>query len=209
MKIRNILLYFSLILLSTGLFSQTDNNYEYLSAGDWRLSGFGGYLIEFSGFDGELGVSNGGGGALLVNHTFFLGGYGMGLSNDLIFQTPDNTSLHIGFKHGGFWAGYLFKSNKVLHLGVSSKFGWGILSVDDNLENELDKDNVFVISPQLELEANVARWFKINAGLGYRYTAGVTNPYVVDDITNSPSFSLSFLFGWFTRYDQKDESREW
>lgn len=201
-----IIILLSFFFTSLSLFAQDD--YQYLSKGDWRLSGFGGYLLEFSTFSGELGVSNGGGGGLLVNHTFFMGGYGLGLSNDLVYTAPNDGIYQIDFGHGGFWLGYIFRSEKLIHIGVNSKFGWGSLSVHE--QNQLlDKDNVFVITPQIEIEANVTRWFKANAGLGYRYTAGVTNPYVEKRILNSPHFSMSFLFGWFAKHEQKDESKEW
>lgn len=207
MKTKNIILLFTLCLMSLGLTAQ-NQDYNYLSDGDWRLSGFGAYMIEFSGINGEFGVSSGGGGALLVNQTFYLGGYGIGLSNDVVYNNPD-VQYNISFGHGGLWVGYIFRSDQLLHLAASSKFGWGNLTLTDFNDATLDKDNIFVITPQIEGEVNVNRWFRVNVGLGYRYTAGITNNYVDDSAINGPVGTLSFQFGWFTRHSQRDESRDW
>lgn len=199
----------SFLFISLGVFAQDEYRYNALSEGDWRLSGFGGYLIEFSSFSGELGVSTGGGGALLVNHSFYIGAYGMGLSNDIVSQAPNDQLFNLSYQHGGAWVGLIFRSGDVIHLSGSSKFGWGNLMVTDTNKILLDRDNIFVITPQIEGEVNVNRWFKINVGLGYRYTAGVTNNYIDKSNINSPMGTLSFLIGWFAKHDQRDETKDW
>ena len=68
-------------------------------------------------------------------------------------------------------------------------------------------DQVFVLTPQLELEMNIASWFKINIGAGYRFVSGIdkkytnssgeTANYFKSSDFNTPQASLSFLFGSF------------
>ena len=188
------------------------------------FSGFGGPIVEFSSVDGELGVSSGGGGGVLINQTFFLGGYGMGLATDMpqydISIKNPNTGYISNYynrrpmlAHGGFWLGYMNQSHKIFHWAVSSKIGWGAVSLIDkeyrDMENELGWDGIFVLTPQAEFEVNLLKWFKINFGLGYRYVAGVNQIYVNatgekvnyfdSGAFNSPVGSITFMFGNFTR----------
>jgi len=111
--------------------------------GKVHVSGFGAYTIGFSRVDNDFAVYNGGGGAVLLNQTFYLGGYGTGLSTQHKYdkitlkddkgqiQTYDN--LNTTFGHGGFWLGYLHESYKAIHFGISTKLGWGAISLSDNI----------------------------------------------------------------------------
>jgi hypothetical protein len=70
-------------------------------------------------------------------------------------------------------------------------------------------DGVFVFIPQVEMEMNINRWFKINIGAGYQLVRGVDKTYINaskevvkyynSSDYNSPQLSISFLFGGFGR----------
>jgi hypothetical protein len=164
------------------------------------ISGFGGIIVEFSSIDGDASIMNGAGGAALFNRSFYIGGYGLSLSNDI---HNDNLSIRrsTNFTHGGIYAGYLFFPHKMVHLGLGSKFGWGVLRLTPEdaflASNPPVSDNVLVWVQQLEVEMNFSNWFKVNAGAGYRTVAGVNNSFYRNRDLNSPSLTLSFLFGWF------------
>lgn len=194
--------------------------------GKVNVSGFGSYILGFSSLDGQAAVYNGGGGAVLLNQTLYFGAYGLGLStrhltesltmmdyngNDITYN-----DLYTNFGHGGFWIGYLHQSYKPVHFGASTKLGWGALSMSNetyssNYDNynyyNIVTDNVFVVTPQLEVEMNLLRWFKINASAGYQFVSGVDKTYTNtsgDKIKffdaadyNQPVFNLSFVFGGF------------
>ena len=169
-----------------------------------NISGFGGLLMEFSSINGDFGVSTGGGGAVLLNQAFFFGGYGLNNHSNATYTNllgiPGDANLD--FRHGGLWAGYIFKPNKLFHYNISSKFGWGNIRLTDiTAPGELImNDNVFTVTPQAEGEINIAYWFRINASAGYRFTSGVNNRYYRTRDFSSPAFTLSFLFGWFKKY---------
>lgn len=222
---------FSYFIVSQQLIAQENQEFRTLlgNTKGIRVSGFGGSLIEFSSVTDEFAVSNGGGGALLLNN-IFIGGYGLGLSTlhykDLCYLHPASSSTtpynysndRISFGHGGFWLGGIIKPNSAIHLSISSKFGWGAISFL-NPENRSKpslyfvQDEVFVLTPQIEAEMNITRWFKFNIGVGYRYVAGVDKEFLNigcnttgspewqqffnQDEFNSPVLSLSLLFGWF------------
>jgi hypothetical protein len=233
---KNVLVFFMLLGSVTLVFGQDkeDKNpqeYSTLFKQDakTRVSGFGGLTMEFSGVNKSFGYSMGGVGAVLFNQSFFFGGYGMGLVNVPKYVYPEpkfqNENENIIFGHGGFYLGYIFRPNKPFHFGVSSKIGWGMIQLFEKDYNynggapiyppyydEYMYDNVFVITPQVEGELNIANWFKFNFGLGYRITTGIDatyeaynsnglpigqTPYFDSNAFDSVTFSLGLYFGWF------------
>lgn len=174
------------------------NSRDFLISDVSSVSGFGGPLIEFSFIDGEFAASFGGGGALLLNQELFFGGYGYSVSNSIsqVDNTGNRTSLD--FDHGGLWMGYIIDSDYLVHWVISSKFGWGNLTLNEaDTDNELFSDDIFVFEPEGHVEVNINYWFKVKAGLGLRVVAGADNDFYQNDDLLSPTGSISFLFGWF------------
>lgn len=208
-----------------------DSEYKTLFKKNGRtsVSGFGGLIMEFSGVDNQFAYSMGGQGAVLFNQSFFIGFYGQGLVNLPKYSFPEphggsNEDMSTMFFHGGFYTGFVFTPNKPFHLGISSKFGWGGISLYNNYYNynyyppggyypynDYGVDMVFVITPQVEAEMNITNWFKLTMGLGYRFVTGVDATFESFDISgnvidvaffesndfNNLTFALGFNFGWF------------
>ncbi|MCX6273535.1 MAG: hypothetical protein NTU44_20395 [Bacteroidetes bacterium] len=209
---------FLLVVLSQSGISQNNNEMKYLFDGNQkvRISGFGGPFVEFSSLREEFGVMVGGGGGLLINRKFFVGGYGMGLSTSHYWTDKQKiTGLKepkISFGHGGFILGYIPDPYSAIHFSFSSMIGWGTISLYDAFvqtpEDKKGVDNVFVGVPKVEAEFNITRWFKMNVGFGYRFVAGIDkeyrNPYdgqyyqyYSNTDFNSPVANISLLFGGF------------
>ena len=179
---------------------------------EMKVNGFGGPFVLFSQMEGDFAVMTGGGGAALVNNTFYLGGYGAGLASRHKREDYKNMpDLYTELGHGGLWMGYNIAANKIMHLTVSVKAGIGGLSLSaDDLHTQHDNlktDLIYAFMPEAGLEVNIAPWFKLNAGAGYHYltgTDGETYPtetservaYQASDYT-TPYFNLTFIFGWF------------
>lgn len=179
-----------------------DSDFETLLGGrKITLSVFGGPLFEFSSVHNNFGLSSGGGGGLIFNQTLFIGGYGLGLApvigRNVTLQNVDYENLEISFGHGGFWFGYIHNFRKLVHFGGSAKFGWGNISLDDNRLQSPYRDNVLVFTPQIEAEVNIARWLKINLGVGYRIVTGVNEDVFEGRHFNSPQATLGVYVGWF------------
>ena len=166
------------------------NDYE-------SISGFGGVFITLASLDGQVMPYTGGGGAVLLDNTFYFGGYGLGLSGDQSVTVQGN-EYDVDISHGGFMLGYNIKPSKLAHIGISSKLGWG--SIDyrarDDANSNVD-DQIFVIFPQAEVEFNMTHWFKLNVGVGYQQVIGVDDFHYKQSEVSSPAASISFLFGWF------------
>lgn len=208
------------VLFSMTLQAQEGEMRYIFSDKDYHISGFGAPIVEFSSYDGEFAVYNGGGGAVIFNNTFYIGGFGMGMTTEHRFPTiyndygePINIDYNVEFGYGGLWVGYIFMPNNPIHFGISSKFGMGALSLYDSDfeydENDRHNDFVGVITPQAEVEMNLTRWFKISFGAGYRFVTGIGNEtYRADALGtrkeffkegdfNAPFANITFLFGGF------------
>lgn len=193
---------FFLFVLSNTSMAQDDDYEHLLKNRKLRFSVFAAPIFEFSQVNGSFGFSSGGGGAILLNQTLFVGGYGLKLApvinKDLLLDGQNFPDLEIEFKHGGFWVGYIHDFRKLVHFGGSAKFGWGNISMDHSaLPGGGYDDNVLVITPQLEAEINIAKWFKINGGLGYRMVTSVNENVFSRSDFSSLEASITFMFGWF------------
>ncbi|MCI5084224.1 MAG: hypothetical protein MRY78_21160 [Saprospiraceae bacterium] len=189
---KKIILSLSFSLLAIALMAQ----HETLFGNARVVGGFGAPIIEF-GIGNDLNTSIGGGGGIVINN-FFLGGYGMGgLDFDRLVD-DELTEIEVG--HGGFWLGSTFKPHKILHLYGSARIGWGAVSIpvdDPDFEfNDLDK--IFVLTPELGVELNVTKWFRVAASGGYRWVTGTNEAFGYNDEDFSGAIAtLSFRFGWF------------
>ncbi len=208
------LIFAFIILWSVAVFAQDDEKSETLfGKGNLRISGFGAPLVEFSSVNGQFSVSNGGGGAALFNQKFFLGGYGVSMSNRVNLGDVSNNQ-RLDFGHGGFWLGYVSSPKRLVHFTGSLRLGWGGISVRDNrfANNNFSNrvSNCFVATPELGVEVNITRFFKIAATAGYRVVTGANSVQFTDfqgnttqtinnATFNSPMGMLTFKFGWFGR----------
>jgi hypothetical protein len=165
-----------------------------------KISGFGAPMMSFTQIGGEFVHMMGGGGGVILND-FFIGGYGMGKTNELSYQ--DNTANVMTFGHGGFWLGYTPHGNKAVHTAFHTQIGWG--EINEQIKGwqsqtitplPLSSDKVFVICPTAELELNFSRFFKLGGGVTYSLVYNTDGPYTFKDFAN-PGFFVSFKFGYF------------
>lgn len=182
--------------------AQEEDDYEHLLKNrKLSFSIFASPIFEFSEVNGSFGFSSGGGAGIIINQTLFIGGYGLKLApvieKELILDGQNYQDLEIDFNHAGLWVGYIHDFRKLIHFGGSAKFGWGNIALEHaSFPGDYD-DNVLVITPQAEVEVNISKWFKINAGLGYRLVTSVNENFFSKKDFNSPEASISLMFGWF------------
>ncbi|MBL7793092.1 MAG: hypothetical protein JNK77_12250 [Saprospiraceae bacterium] len=156
--------------------------------------GFAAPIVEI-GINNQISTSVGGGGGLVIGSAF-VGGYGMGsVDFNKLFEDGDVKVAEIG--HGGFWLGGTFRPHKVIHLYGSTRIGWGGLDIE--LENDVqDVDRIFVFTPELGVELNVTRWFRVAGTAGYRLVNGSNEARGYTDKDFSGWFTgLTFRIGWF------------
>lgn len=161
------------------------------------VGAFGAPIVEF-GLNDQINTSVGGGGGIVIDN-FFLGGYGLGsIDFEALFDNDDIEQLEIG--HGGFWLGYAYRPDKLIHLYSSARIGWGAVNVqlNDNNVRFSDLDKIFVVTPEIGVELNITGWFRLGATAGYRWVDGTNESlgYTDDDFSGGIG-TLHFRFGWF------------
>lgn len=215
--------------LST-LITNAQEEMQYLFGGpekNVKVSGFGGVFNEFSSVDKDFAFSMGGGAALLLNHKYYFGAYGMGLTTRHIKEYDTYISgeglestgdLYTRFGQGGLWLGYIHNPKSAFHWGVDAKIGWGAVTLSEMNDtfteykwNYYDSDNVFVFTPEVKLGINLLKWMRADVGVGYRLVSGVNNTYTTLDDNgnkvnkeyfdrnafNSVTGEITLAFGWF------------
>ncbi|MCB0689718.1 MAG: outer membrane beta-barrel protein [Saprospiraceae bacterium] len=164
------------------------------------MGGFGGPLLEFSNIKGDYTTSMGGGGGLIIDN-LFIGFYGIGSLDHLQYNIDNEDDFRMDLAHGGLWLGYTPYSFKMIHPYVSTKIGWGFADIrNDPFRINSNGDAIFAFTPEVGMELNLTKFFRINATLGYRMISDVDQ---LPDYSNKDFSSLTgqitFRFGWFGR----------
>lgn len=190
-----------ILLITMTSWSQEREYKTIVDFNDVRISGMGGVFMQFTAADGEFAHMLGGGGAVMLGD-FFFGFYGLGLTNQIPVDQLKFTDYQPGDKltisHGGFWLGYSLFGDRAIHMNFSSLVGWGTLGVrSDYYPENLWPDGIFVVSPTMEVELNLTKFFRLGVGASYNIYTFVDLPgYTASDFS-APGGFLSFKFGWF------------
>lgn len=192
-----------------------------------KITGFGNTHGELTLIDGKPAYNSGISGAFLFDYKYFFGIYSLSLQSrhlrgdiypndhDPISnpRTPSYVSNRICFNHGGLMVGYIHNPNNLWHLSTNLKLGTGRISlVDKDIEftgmNNHHADWVGIITPEIDLELNLARWCKMGLSLGYRMVFAVDDENYVNaqgdsqrlfksSQFSSPTAAIKFHFGSF------------
>lgn len=152
--------------------------------GEASHGGFGAIVFKGSGVNDQFAGFFGARGAWLIDHVFALGvgGYMMGGGVDV--QRPvGQRSLDMWY--GGAEIEFISGWSQVYHITFLTLVGGG------QLELEGESDGIWAVEPELNLEVNVASYFRLNFGGGYRFIWDVDYP----ELDNG---DLSEFFGQVT-----------
>ena len=184
---KRLLLFAALLAWASPAFAQEKT----LVSEDFHSGGFGAPVVKFSEVANEFAVFAGGRGGWIINHTFVIGGGGYGLANDIRFSDLV-TGRDIDFGYGGLELEYINSSDQLLHFTIYLLIGGGGLS-----GTVVQEESVFVLEPALNGEVNVTKFFRLNAGVGYRWVAGVDNPGYKDSDFSAVYGQVTAKFGAF------------
>lgn len=183
------------LLFSFSLVAQKQEETLFRNA---RLSGgFAAPMFSYSRANGHA-VYGAGGGMGLVFNQLFVGFFGMGET----FSGPKFQGDQLALGYGGLWLGYTVPTHKLVHLYGSLKIAGGAVGAtnfDDDWDfDENVDDAVFVGIPEVGVELNVARWFRLSGTAGYRFVGDFQgwNTLGKNDLS-APVFGLTARFGWF------------
>lgn len=184
---KGLWLFTALLVWASPAFAQEQT----LVSEDFHSGGFGAPVVKFSEVANEFAVFAGGRGGWIINHTFVLGGGGYGLANDIRFS-DSVTGRDIEFGYGGLELEYINSSSRLVHFSVYLLIGGGGLS-----GTVLEDESVFVLEPALNGELNITSFFRLNAGVGYRWVSAVDNPGFEDSDFSALYGQLTAKFGAF------------
>ncbi len=161
-----------------------------------KIRGFGGPFMSFTSFNGEFAHMMGGGGGIIINDRVYFGGYGYGKTTTVVSDLSQYQDRRIDFGNGGFWMGCILGGKYALHANTGLQLGMGAISLTRKDQNNID-DPIFAITPSVELELNITRFFRMSVGGNYRYVSGVELDGYKNSDFSAPGAFLSFKFGWF------------
>jgi hypothetical protein len=191
------------VIFSFQIFAQ-----EETLVGDGGIThgGFGGPVVKFTQIKDEFGLLVGGRGGWIINHTFVIGGGGYGLVNNI---EADNlswlTQPFINFGYGGLELEYIINSDQLMHFSVYTLIGGGTVTYRDELWDDWEdwsdwdygSDVFFVFEPAVNVEVNIASFFRLNAGVSYRVISGVDFDALENSDLAGPAAVLTLKFGKF------------
>lgn len=203
---KKVLLISLSLLIAVGAFTQEEEEFRTISGGKKvKVRGFAGPMMSFTTIGDDFAFMMGGGGGVLVGN-FFFGGYGMGQTVEIVYPYPnpkdDDPNEILSYGHGGFWTGYVFMPKRAIHPTIHVTTGWGSIDKENDNDPPISsdgkfQDDIFVISPTLELEANISRFFRTSIGVNYSYITGLQTTRLQPKDFQKPGVFVSFKFGWF------------
>jgi hypothetical protein len=192
-----------------------------IDIGEIESGGYGAFEVRMSNIKINDNTSSavfvGARGGWIINSTLSIGGGGYGMvskytldhyQSEIAFDnaTWELPTLQLGY--GGFFMEYTHNSDELLHFTVNTLIGAGganyvsnskIKTANYEEEETLQHENsaFFVLEPGITAELNIVSFFRISAGLSYRYVSGVNLSNTVDADLRGLSYTIAFKFGKF------------
>jgi hypothetical protein len=171
--------------------------------GDIEHGGFGGLVFKYTQIKNEPAVLVGGRGGWIINHTFVIGGGGYGLVNQIKTDyLINNIQPFISFGYGGLELEYIIQSDQLVHFTIYTLIGAGGITYKEDLWEDWDNwnygnDEFFVFEPAINIEINVINFFRINAGVNYRFISGLCYENLQNSDLAGFAGALTLKFGSF------------
>lgn len=190
-----------LAVVSVGLLNAQDNEpeIETLFQKPSKIRGYIAPLTNTTTIDGEVAYMTGVNVAAIFNDHYVLGFYRVDLENNIFSNNDNYIGADINFDHKGIWLGYIFMPKNKLHFNINVQAGKGYIDLYDDVQNNwVDDDFIFVLTPSLEAEFNVAKFLRVGIGANYQFSMDVDHftDYNNHDFSGPGAF-ISFRFGWF------------
>ncbi|MEO9483298.1 MAG: hypothetical protein ABJG47_07630 [Ekhidna sp.] len=175
------------------------------------LNAFGALDIKVGDLMDERALLVGAYGGFIINRRYLFGVAGYGLVTNVEFEglvpgqaTPKQLSLQGGY--GGIVIGGTIAPRELIHISIPIVLGAGSLEVVDKdfftnnpADSEFTVENsvFFVAEPGIEIEFNITEYFRLGAGMTYRYVSGTELENVKDEDITGTTAMISFRFGRF------------
>lgn len=181
-----------------------DDEIKTLMGRSSSVGGYGGLSVAYSQIDAKDAFIFGGRGAVIMGHAFALGIGGAGFINDFHYDYLLGKNISLAGGYGGLFFEPIIFPKFPVHISIPVLVGVGGIayasietnSWDDEYFVE-DSETFLIAEPGVELEMNVARYFRFSLGGYYRYTSEIDLMNTDSDVLNGFSFGVNFKFGKF------------
>ncbi len=209
---RKLTMLIVLTLACTFVYAQDDRNpteIQTLFSHHKSLGFYGSFSMGYSQIDGKDALVTGGRMALIFNHATAVGIAGYGFVNDFdTYRWMDETEVRhsLAGGYGGIFIEPILGGLKPVHVAFPVLFGVGGAGLvrhyapgfwDHPYYDSGEGDFFFIVEPAVELEFNLARFFRTAATLSYRYTSNIELTGMDENVLNGLHFGLTFKFGKF------------
>ncbi len=177
---------------------ETDNIETFFSKPS-KIRGYLGSITNFTSLDGESAYMNGFNAAAIFNDQVVFGFYNINLENNIFSNNDNYIGYEMDFEHRGLLLGYIFMPKSKIHFNTNLLIGKGEIDIyDDFIDAWLEDDVMFVLTPNIEIEFNVARFLRLGIGANYRFAFDVDkfDNYNNNDFSDLGVF-VNLKFGWF------------
>lgn len=188
-----------IFLLCIATFASIHAQQETLVGHDFDSGGFGGPVVKITPISGKTGVLLGGRGGWIINHTFILGGGAYRLVTDIPASAPGPAGEpYLNFAYGGLELEYIHHWDRLMHLSFGLLVGGGGVGTRyANESNSGDSRSFFTMEPWANGNLNVTDFFRISAGVSYRWVTGADSPAGSDGDLSGVTALLLLRFGSF------------
>lgn len=189
-----------------------NNEIQTIFSNHGNNGGFGAVSLGYSEIDKSDAFIGGIRGGFIFDQKFAIGLGGYGFINNLDNRSYNNTikdDLYMAGGYGGIFIEPILAGNKPVHLSFPMLFGIGGASLTEDWENweweddnyyhnrNYDSDVFFVFEPAVELEFNLARFFRLATSVSYRFTTDLDLFETDEDALRGLRFAMVFKFGKF------------
>lgn len=140
--------------------------------------------------------------SMVINHTWAIGAGGCGIVNDPIpeYFEDEPGFLKLRMYYGGWIPEFIPWSKNVLHLSIPVLIGAGKVEYKGDYRDSKtgeDSDTYFIVEPEINLEWNITRFWRLDLGASYRFVSGCELGDVSNEDLSGVSGNLTFKFGKF------------
>lgn len=180
-----------------------------LFSGHKSLGFYGGFSLGYSQINNQDALVSGGRLAMIFNHGTAVGLAGYGFVNNMDgYRWNDDNILRYSLAggYGGIFIEPIIGGLNPVHVAFPVIFGLGGVAQVRNYGHGYwehpyydtsESDLFFIVEPAVELEFNLARFFRTAATISYRFTTDVELFNVDPEVLQGFMFGLTFKFGKF------------
>jgi hypothetical protein len=200
-----------IVLIIVAAFANAQDNYyndevQTIFSRNKSNGGYGAINVGYTQINGKDALISGVRGAFIFDHSFAIGLGGYGFVNNFDYNykgvSPEE-KFSLAGGYGGIFIEPIIGGRKPVHLSFPILIGMGGIALVNNYswdwgyDYTYDDDFFFVVEPAVELEFNLARFFRLALAASYRFTSEIEMYQTDKDVLNGFNFGATFKFGKF------------